>query len=560
MDALAIILGVVVLLAMFIVMVVPSLLGLSVFGMMVHKINPVKNRGFRLTLTLSAFIFLPLLMNLSIDRYVNQLVNASHGSLPLQTDAKIIGVSKTNRHASKVPLCNDDCLGLLISGTVERYLVIDEGDISPELGATAFWIEEQQDCPPLGGLIRESDKLAFTMQSMALSSRCLMSGPDSASHADVIVQHRTIKDTDGFLRSSYRDETLVFEKTDNAVDFDEVYRDVRVEFRKIAPILLPSFDYQNRKYTPDFMRVGRFKTRDKTLKCGVTLLMFDDCGWSNNFKSASRVLGATVDKISLEKSAQIDNQKTRSARALELVNDIISENRAPKDNEWQLIKTSIRYDYPKPENYSVYSETLVNILNYPKFLVPDASYVVKKLDLAQSKSVADAIIPRLTTLSTYSMVGKDSEKAQRNNIYGIINALPKEALSPHFDQLVEAISKNGRGNHYLKFFEKFGDESVAPMLVIIENDKRMLRPLSRVMCRIGGDLSGAEEDLFTWLVQSDLQSEGGFSRIIFALLKAGISKESILESFNPADPTHSKLMRGIEKQIQRFESGKTYCG
>jgi len=532
-----------------------ALLGL-IFGL--KKLVPVKNRWIKFACIFAVFLIVPFVLNIIIDRDIRALISQSHGTLPLNYKSQNLAVMKTQRGSRKGPYCDTECLTLLISGNVVKYMIFQSDEVNLETKVSSFWLQQGEDCGPIEDLInRLSDHaLNNTIRAMHLSGTCLRKGVDVLGNADVVVQHDTVENPSQLMFNFKTTVLSILTKPVGDNEFTEVYRNIRVRYTPFFPVLLPSFDYRDNKYRPDLLRNIKFRDINGTHNCRVDMFAESCSRRLHQYSSASKVLGLNITEYSLVKDGIIPSKDSQFGSVAKLVKKIVKEDRKPSQPEWNLIKHTMG----NSSSLSGYNQLVIDVMSDTRFPVPPVYYGINKnMTDNEMSQLVSAIMNRIKMNVPSPLMEGDTEKRQLDILYRIINKLSREVLGPYFNDLIAAVPKRKNRKIYVEFFEKFGNRSVEPILQIIDDDKKRLKSLSKVMCKMGTDLSGIEVQLMKWAENNKIRFSGSNKSTIYALMALGVNEDRIKSTLDPDTFQYSTHFNTIKRTIQKYKSGKKYC-
>ena len=198
-------------------------------------------------------------------------------------------------------------------------------------------------------------------------------------------------------------------------------------------------------------------------------------------------------------------------------------------------------------------------MSHSKFPVPQLAYGGLKLSNEQKSQLANAVINRIGKDIPGPDIGKSTEKQQWRNLYRIVKELPADFLDPHFEELVDAVLLRANKKQNVEFFEKFGPRSRQPILDILVADKKRLKSLSSVMCKMGSELSGIEDPLMKMAESHQISLRGNNGKIIYFLMDLGIDENRLLNTVDQSTHYADNYTNSITQSIKKYKSGKKYC-
>lgn len=206
----------------------------------------------------------PFLINRSMDQTTTALVSGDHdqvlrpfqtGTLAVRSDRSVFW-TKTQTH------CDDFCMRALLTGSVQRIMVLDYDKEMPEVdfSATArtFHMEHRASCPlveladarplDLGGPRDfKAPKASERMRIEIAKGNCLIEAEAPLSEADTMISTGQVKrglddyqaglDPTADTMSVYR----ISVQSKAGGRFSEVYRSTSVASYRLLPLLLPSY-------------------------------------------------------------------------------------------------------------------------------------------------------------------------------------------------------------------------------------------------------------------------------------------------------------------------------
>ena len=515
---------------------------------------PKKNRWVRWSGVLLVLFITPQILNKVIERDVQKVVAQSHGVPPHYIGTPVIAVQTHYKEH-----CKSDCVSLLLSGKVEQYLIVQYPTENTNPKVTAYRFEENSECPHIDifDKSRLSAKLESTVRLLSLSGKCLTARDATLDIADLLITYDKVPSPSWLTPNVRGHQISISQKGQKSEKWEEVYRDIGLRYEQVYPILLPTFPLVKNRPQIDVMRRTMYRTHNSQVTCKVD--WFSDhgpCYRQIRLKPVSDILGLSVSEHNLEKSGIIVTKADRTDMLSNLVQSIILEDRIPSPNEWALINRFISSEY---DDSQAFAELAINVASNKKFPFPQLAFGMRKFSNQQKSQLANAVINRIRNDIPGPELGKSTEKHQWNNLYRIVKELPKEILEPHFDDLVGAVLLRSNKKQNVEFFEKFGPRSRQPILDILKSDKKRLKSLSSVMCKMGSDLRGIEIPLMKMAESHQISLRGNNGKIIYFLMDLGIDENRLLNTVDQSTHYADNDTNSITQSIKKYKSGKKYC-
>lgn len=558
MDALYAILGFIIIILVTVIVFIPSLLMVMGLRWAAEKLPSNTNGWVRWGSVLIVMLVTPQIFNNFINRDVTKMLALSQPSADQKISANILAVKPLESRMTNRTICGEDCALLLLSGEIEEYLVVGPSTDSDIKEVTSFKFEETSDCNHINFLGRDiRSNLENIIREMSLSGRCLTSSESTLDIADVLVEYSTIEPDDKFLSRTKGLQTLVSRKNTSNGDWRVIQRDIGVRYREVFPVLLPAFSYANEKGPLDVLTKMKYRTEEKKFHCKTDWFSdFAPCHRQFKFRPASNILGLSVSTYRLEQDGVIETKLNRTISLSKLVKGIISENRNPNPNEWTLISDFISNEYPESETFS---DLVIDVISNEKFPVPPIYFGLKQLSTEEKALVLTAAIQRIERESPGPIIGDESEETQWRSLYNIVKNSSTDLIEPHFNDLVDAVSKRPNNTQYVAFLEKFGAKSQKPILDLLKSDRKRLSSLSRIMCRMGPELKGIEGPLMEMANNHEISIKGNYGRVIYLLLELGVTEEDLLRTVKPDSFQASSNQKSIQRFIDKYNTKGKRC-
>jgi hypothetical protein len=538
---------------------IPSLV--MIWGMSRASKNwvPYKTWWTRWASILIVLFIVPQILNLFIERDVTRLVSQSHGAIPNKVSTRILAVELYNNGKSTRFGCNQDCILLLLSGKIDQYLIVQRPPEHAHPKVTAFTFKKNSDCPFIDGFVDRplSAKLENTVRELSLSGTCLTASDTTLDEADMFVIYDKVQDFSWLIRPSSGHQISVSQRDQNTGEWTEIYRDIKIRYSRIFPVLLPAFILDKKRSRVDVLRRTMYRSHDKKSACNQGWFSdYAPCHRQLRHRSASEILGISVSEYSLQKLGVIAAKSDRAATLSNLVKTIVSEGREPNVNEWALINRFISYEYYESDTYA---RLVIDVISHDNFPVPNVFFGLDKFNQEQKSRLASAIVSRIKNDVPGPEIGGSNTKQQWYNLYKTLEILSVDILEPHFEDLVYAVTKRPYNTQYVDFLGKFGSRSRQPILDLIKADKRRLRPLSPVMCKLGSSLSGIEDPLMEMAEKNQIRLNGYYGQIVYLLLDIGVEEGRILSTVNLSEMQASSQTNSIKRYLKKHKTGKTHC-
>jgi len=515
---------------------------------------PKKNRWVRWSGVLLVLFITPQILNKVIERDVQKVVAQSHGVPPHYIGTPVIAVQTHYKEH-----CKSDCVSLLLSGKVEQYLIVQYPTENTNPKVTAYRFEENSECSHIDifDKSRLSAKLESTVRLLSLSGTCLTTRDAKLDIADLLVTFDKVPKPSWFTPSVRGYQISISQKGSRIGEWEEIYRDIGLKYGQVSKILLPTFTLVKNRPPIDVVRRPMFWSPAGKVACKEDWFSDQEaCYRQLRRKPVSEILGLSVSEYNLEKSGIIRNKTERAETLSNLIETIISEERIPTPNEWAMINRFISSEYHESE---AITELVLNVMSHSKFPVPQLAYGGLKLSNEQKSQLANAVINRIGNDIPGPDIGKSTEKQQWRNLYRIVKELPADFLDPHFEELVDAVLLRANKKQNVEFFEKFGPRSRQPILDILVADKKRLKSLSSVMCKMGSELSGIEDPLMKMAESHQISLRGNNGKIIYFLMDLGIDENRLLNTVDQSTHYADNYTNSITQSIKKYKSGKKYC-
>ena len=519
---------------------------------------PNKNRWLRWCGVMVVLLITPQILNTIIEHDVKKVVAQSHGEPPRNSSARILAVQKYYRDYS-VEDCRADCIALLLSEKIDQYLIAQYPRKHANAKVTAYRFEENSDCPSIETFPKRrlSAKLENTVRLLSLSGKCLTARDATLDIADLLITYDKVPSPSWLTPNVRGHQISISQKGQKSEKWEEVYRDIGLRYEQVYPILLPTFPLVKNRPQIDVMRRTMYRTHNSQVTCKVD--WFSDhgpCYRQIRLKPVSDILGVSVSEHNLEKSGIIGTKADRTDMLSNLVQSIILEDRIPSPNEWALINRFISSEY---DDSQAFAELAINVASHKKFPFPQLAFGMRKFSNQQKSQLTNAVINRILNDIPGPEIGKSTEKHQWNNLYRIVKDLPKEILEPYFDDLVGAVLLRSNKKQNVEFFEKFGPRSRQPILDILKSDKKRLKSLSSVMCKMGSDLRGIEIPLMKMAENNQISLRGNYGKVVYFLMDLGVDENQLLNTVDQSSPQADNHRNSIIRAVRKYKTGKKFC-
>lgn len=513
---------------------------------------PDLNKWVRRGAVLSVLWALPLALNARIDRSVDRYVAQSHGAIHPGLTVRTVAVERPLFRGSRNAGCGDDCVRGLISGKIQRYLVVAENRID------GFSFETRETCPDVDDQLarRLSYKMKNILRKRSLQGECLVQSPASLNEADIWVKFGAAKKPSRLLNRVKGYDVTVSKKGPDR-KWQEIYRDISFSYGRVFPMFLPAFTLDKRGWPVDLIRKSYYRSPTKKTRCKTDVFSeFGPCYRQRRTISITGLLKLKTSERELEKSGLIESQKERLKFVSNRVAQVISDGRAPTLNEWAMIEGFISSEYSDSGDYT---ELVKRVLGSPVFPVPSFGHRMRYFTDAVQVELGDLVIERIIQEHPGPIIGESSEEQQWHKLYNALDQLPATVLAVHYEDLVETILKRPNETRYVAFLKKFGSRSSATILDILRSEPQRLRSLAPIMCRMDDQLSGLVTPLLDLAKQGQVSLGGHYGQVIYFLMNRGVSEESLLGTLNEANPHYNQKRRSMQSFIERYKNGNGRC-
>ncbi len=513
---------------------------------------PELNNWVRRGALLGVLLALPVALNAHIDRRVDRYVAESQGAIPSGLSGLKVAVERRPARGSRYSACGDDCVRGLISGKIQRYLVVEEHRVN------GFNFENRESCPDVDDQIarRLSSKMKNILRERSLQGECLIESPASLSEADIWVKFRNAKKPSIFLsRVEGYDVTVSRKGPDRK--WQEIYRDIGFSYGRVFPIFLPALTLDKRGRPVDLIRRFHYRSPAKKTRCKTDILSeYGPCFRYRQRQTISGLLKLNISERELEKTGMISSQRERLNFVSNRVAQIISDGRAPTLNEWAMIEGVISSEYSESEDYT---NLVKKVLHYPEFPTPSFGHRMQYFSGEEQFAIGDLVVERIILKHPGPVIGSSSEEQQWYNLYHALNQLPETALAVHYNDLVDTIMKRPNQTRYVTFLKKFGPRSQQTILDIVQTDPRRLRSLAPVMCEMGDQLSGIETSIMEMAKKRKISLTGHYGKLVYFLMARGVPEDQILNVPDKTSPKYESEHRRLKGLIERYNQGQGRC-
>ncbi len=475
-------------------------------------------------------------------------------------------------HATRPTTCDDLCRRLLLTGAAARVVVSEAtyaaGPPDPAAGAIAFRLETTGGvCPDVkeqgawGIRLRIPDEPAKvdTMELMRIaqvSGRCLLAEAARLGDAQVVIGEGQVANggneyTAG-LSPGY--DTVRARRLSvhiaRAGAFEETYRETRVAYDRLVPILAPSYAFGSElRSVPAFLRTHRMiPASSKSLEADWPTVLRDvmrlDLGVGPLVAQASAVrtlrdeiatghpLPAAAAGLTNDVFARFVQQRKVPLADAEIALAILRDRRLPVSRDaWALVRHG--QDLPDP----------------------------------MKQEVAELLFARLRDLAAAPDRSPGALQAARP-VGTAIDALPEWIVRTHrgdLEWLAQEPSLRGPAYAALPQLSAFGAEAVPTLLSLVDVGANLRRDRKRPMedwqhpylagltglCRAGSSAAGAIPSLIERVGRGDILTGGSHGRLaVQTLIRLGAPPTAVEAAFIGAGARPEDIQRDL-KQAQR---------
>ena len=449
--------------------------------------NSNKRKALAFGFGLGVLLLAPsILINFSVERNVQSLIADDHNSIELPIGKKIIAIrTKSNSNKSK-PFCDAFCLHVLLSGAVEKILILNtqEPHLEPDMKSVAieYSLEKMDNCAPYDFKGRDSflslpksdvaNKTSINavteMKFHTNVGECLVSKMAFLNEADLIISIGRLQNevtgrdfSSGFSRSgSYAHRLTIHEKNDIDKGFIEKYRRTSASYNNVRTPLLPSYAMSGISSIRSV-----WTTKSKT----ANLVKSED-----GLKPLTRL---AINELGL--NLYINNEEYKD-KLLAKLDSIAKQDRKPTLKEWEFVTTYLK-DFKVKRSDERDFKTLLKLFN--NYKIPTSWALVHIMraakNLDQKELVAELVDNIFYRFNNRSKWSKGLPISKEKNVDILISALevvPNEFLKPYFPQYVNLITELGIKSDKYSFISRlsvFDKKAIPILLEIIETNNKI---------------------------------------------------------------------------------------
>ncbi len=506
------------------------------------------------------------------------LVSGDHDQIKAPVSAGTIAIRRESMffagsRGSDPALCHGFCLHALLSGKVDRVLIVETDELvetpAPKERAIAFSIERADRCPDVALLadmrwLRASSRkqehgytpgVTDTMRIRMMSGECLVARTATLDEADVVITIRKKKDDGSALQMKwlFYDRVTVHLRNAANGNYREIFRWTGVEYYPINVIPFLLLFPRKINYTETYQGVN-FVVKD----------IFE------------RLIGI---------SFVLDSQDYER-KVLDRIDAVLRENRSPTTREWKVFSDYFAsLDWASDVQMKTRRRRLDVALrmlrssHFPPLLDLDdvVAFALKSSSGVSEREMAHLLLKKMDSVPTWQKVDTRTAYLLRG-IVRFLAGLSKEALKADADLLLKVLGRKAvRINANDLFFEAgFLGDRLLPLLQRTLDEavwrrrerqfwegSRLINAALKGLCTIGKKGTPMAGRLLALMKTGELsltESKGDSGRftlgygLITTLLRMGVSPDEITAHL-PADG-REKGERYLEDVLRDWKRGK----